>query len=94
MAVAHSRVCSFGNSLTAPTPDEEEKKREKEKRDDDRLKSLTDLYRGVEMGGSEIDNEGKGKEKKKRKISAAVWKTMTRGQRKNHMKNRNRRDAS
>ena len=31
MAVAHSRVCFFGNSLTAPTPDEEEKKREKEK---------------------------------------------------------------
>ena len=31
MDVAHSRVCSFGNSLTAPTLDEEEKKREKEK---------------------------------------------------------------
>ena len=54
MDVAHSRVCSFGNSLTAPTPDEEEKKREKEKRDDDRLKSLTDLYRH----GKEKEREG------------------------------------
>ena len=55
---------------------------------------VTEKTTGGEMGGSGIDNEGKGKEKKKRKISAAVWKTMTRGQRKNHMKNRNRRDAS
>ena len=29
--VAHSRVCFFENSLTAPTLDEEEKKRGKEK---------------------------------------------------------------
>jgi hypothetical protein len=42
MDVAHSRVCFFESSLTAPALDEEEKKREKKKRDDDRLKSLTD----------------------------------------------------
>ena len=44
----------------------------------------TEKTTGGEMGGSGIDNEEKGKEKKKRKISAAVWKTMTRGQRKRH----------
>ena len=50
--------------------------------------------REVEMGGSGIDKEGKEKERKKKKISAAEWKTMTRSQRKNYMKHSNRRDAS
>ena len=82
----------------------------RKKRDDDRLKSLTDLYRphatgkrkreadaevteqarGVELEGSGIDNEEKGKEKKKKKISAAEWKKMSRDQRKNYLKHRNR----
>ena len=47
----------------------------------------TEKKRRVEMGGSGI-------EKKEKVISAAVWKTMSRNQRKNHMKNRNRRDAN
>ena len=42
------------------------------------------------MGGSGIDNEEKEKEKKKRKISAAEWTKMSRDQRKNYLKHRNR----
>ena len=51
---------------------------------------VTEQARGVELEGSGIENEEKEKEKKRRRISAAEWKKMTRGQRKNYMQRRNR----
>ena len=51
---------------------------------------MTEEAEGVELGGSGIENEKKEKEKKRRRISAAEWKKMTRGQRKNYMQRRNR----
>mgnify|MGYP006167659053 CR=1 FL=1 len=51
---------------------------------------VTEQARGVELEGSGIENEEKEKEKKRRRISAAEWKKMTRGQRKNYMRRHKR----
>jgi hypothetical protein len=51
---------------------------------------VTEEAEGVELGGSGIENGEKEKEKKRRRISDAVWKTMSRNQRKHYMQRRNR----
>ena len=60
------------------------------KRKRETVAEVTEEAEGVELGGSGIENEEKEKEKKRRKISDAVWKTMTRGQRKNYMRRHKR----